>query len=87
MYRNELGAMRRYYAVLKLERIKGLDYKKFFDKKYSYKRSSIRIKGTSSKIVFEISAEDPTALRASINSLLGDIQVIEAVSKTPHRKS
>ncbi|MEM3227707.1 MAG: KEOPS complex subunit Pcc1 [Candidatus Micrarchaeaceae archaeon] len=66
--------------------IPDLDYSKFFESRYKYKRSSIVFKYKDKNAVFEISAADPTALRASINSVLRDLQVIEAVGKIPIHK-
>lgn len=46
-----------------------------------YKRSSITVASTASGASIEIRASDATALRASANSVLRDLQVIEASSK------
>ncbi len=75
--------MREYFATLALPKRKESDYSKMFERKYRYKRSVVLVKGAKrdGMLFIEVRAMDPTALRASINSLLRDIQVIEAVEK------
>ncbi len=45
-----------------------------------YKRSDITLKRSASAFIIEIRASDATALRASANSVLRDLQIFEASS-------
>lgn len=58
-----------------------VNYRKILDvkSKTTYKRSMVEIKETGKNLVIRISANDLVALRASINSILRDIQVISVI--------
>ncbi|MGC8622548.1 MAG: KEOPS complex subunit Pcc1 [Candidatus Micrarchaeia archaeon] len=64
------------------------EYQAAFEKSYKYKRSSVLMKfaGGKKEVVFKVEAKDPTALRATLNAILRDIQVIESVAKASGKK-
>lgn len=74
-------ARRRISAVVMIPRIKGLSYNGLIRQTERYKRSSISISNAGTAIKVRISADDVTALRASVNAILRDVQVIESVSR------
>jgi tRNA threonylcarbamoyladenosine modification (KEOPS) complex Pcc1 subunit len=55
-----------------------LNYSKILGKNLGHSRSAIKITESKSALTIEITAKDATALRASANSILRDLQVIEA---------
>jgi hypothetical protein len=55
-----------------------LKYKKLLNTRTKQGRSTVCIIETKENIIIEINAADATALRASTNSLLRDLQVIES---------
>ena len=57
---------------------KGLSYLKILTKNKTHSRSSVKITENGKTLNIEINAKDSTALRSSINSILRDLQVIEA---------
>jgi tRNA threonylcarbamoyladenosine modification (KEOPS) complex Pcc1 subunit len=61
-----------------LKKEQKLNYTRILTKSLRHKRSNISIKETKDKLIIKIKAEDATALRASINTLIRDLQVIEA---------
>lgn len=68
-------------AVLHLQkRGPSLNYKGLLASGRPYKRSSIDIRESDSGITFTVRASDITALRASVNSVLRDIKVVEAAA-------
>ncbi|MCL5122541.1 MAG: hypothetical protein M1279_01040 [Candidatus Marsarchaeota archaeon] len=70
-----------YSATLHISKLQGLDYSKIIDIKSKYKRSSISVKGGKSSIEFRIGAEDPVALRASVNAVMRTVEIIENAYK------
>jgi hypothetical protein len=56
----------------------GLKYSRLLSRSKRYGRSTMKVKETSSTVTIEINATDLTALRASANSVLRDLQVISA---------
>ncbi len=70
-----------YSATLHISKLQGLDYSKIIDIKSKYKRSSISVKGDKSSIEFRIGAEDPVALRASVNAVMRTVEIIENAYK------
>jgi tRNA threonylcarbamoyladenosine modification (KEOPS) complex Pcc1 subunit len=70
-----------YSATLHISKLPGLDYSKIIDIKSKYKRSSISVKGGKSSIEFRIGAEDPVALRASVNAVMRTVEIIENAYK------
>jgi Transcription factor Pcc1 len=61
-----------------LKREPKLKYTKLLSARTKQGRSTIHITQTKQSIIIEINAHDATALRASTNSLLRDLQVIES---------
>lgn len=55
-----------------------ISYTKILGKFPIQKRSTIIIKESKTTLIISIKAKDATALRASTNSILRDLQVIEA---------
>lgn len=55
-----------------------INYSKLFNGPKRHERSDMKIKSTKGRLVIEVTAKDATALRASANSILRDLQVIEA---------
>ncbi len=70
-----------YSATLHISKLQGLDYSKIIDIKSKYKRSSISVKGGKSSIEFRIGAEDPVALRASVDAVMRTVEIIENAYK------
>ena len=64
-------------AILKIAKRRGLRYKSIIGAQRSYKRSKVLIKESDSEIEIRVTALDPGALKASINSVLKDIETIE----------
>lgn len=62
-------------------------YAKIIGKPHAYKRSSISIREGPKSFYVEIQANDPVALRASMNAMMRQIQVIESVTAPDFRKS
>jgi hypothetical protein len=61
-----------------LEKEPKLKYKKLFEISPRKGRSIVTIKEMKNNLIIEIKAKDATALRATTNSLMRDLQVIEA---------
>jgi tRNA threonylcarbamoyladenosine modification (KEOPS) complex Pcc1 subunit len=57
-----------------------LKYTAILNQNNKHSRSFIKIKESANQLTIEINADDSTALRASINSVLRDLQVIEATN-------
>ncbi len=55
-------------------------YIRILDKNIKYKRGNVEIKNLDG-ILVRIKAQDPTALVASLNSVIKQLRVIESVSK------
>ena len=70
-----------YEAVITLHKSAKINYTKLIGNLRMYKRSVIEIGETPEAFSVKINAADPTALKASFNSILRDIQVIESVRK------
>lgn len=58
-----------------------VSYLKVMGAKRSYKRSSVNITETKSELRIHVAADDPTALKASINSILNEIEIVENASR------
>ncbi|MGC8680289.1 MAG: KEOPS complex subunit Pcc1 [Candidatus Micrarchaeia archaeon] len=69
-----------YNALIKVPK-SSIDYNKVLGKMHEYKRSRINISKKDTFLLFEIEADDITALRASLNMLMRDISVVNDVSK------
>ncbi|MGD0728513.1 MAG: KEOPS complex subunit Pcc1 [Candidatus Micrarchaeaceae archaeon] len=68
----------KFQLKLIINKEKALEYSKILSIKTEHKRSNIKLKEIKGTLFIEISAKDATALRASANSILRDLQVIEA---------
>lgn len=68
-----------YTATILVPKRLNLNYVRLLGKTKTYSRGSVRTSETAKQLRVFISASDPTALRASINMVLRDLQVIEAV--------
>ncbi len=55
-----------------------IKYLKILSQKGKKERSTTSLKEKGSELIIKIAAKDATALRASVNSVLRDLQVIEA---------
>jgi|GEM_PF-1162974 tRNA threonylcarbamoyladenosine modification (KEOPS) complex Pcc1 subunit len=55
-----------------------INYKRLLNNQTNHERSNTAIKEQKETLIIEITAKDLTALRASANSILRDLQVIEA---------
>jgi tRNA threonylcarbamoyladenosine modification (KEOPS) complex Pcc1 subunit len=70
----------RYVANISIEKANpSIRYTELITKNRAYKRSSIRSTENKNRVHFSISATDATALKATINSVLGELSVIESV--------
>lgn len=69
------------YLRLILKKETDLNYSKILGLGKAHKRSSTHLKELKDKLIIEIVAADLAALRASTNSILRDIQVIEATKR------
>lgn len=68
--------------TLVLEKTDRLSYSRTLGRKIRHDRSNIFLKETAGKLTITIKAKDLTALRASANSILRDMQVIEATKNS-----
>ena len=66
-----------YTCAISIPKKGRLNYKKILGDSREHKRSGIKISETPVSLKIEISAKDATAMRASMNSIMRDIQVIE----------
>ncbi len=69
------------YLKLIVGKQHGLNYTKIIGKNTTHSRSTIKMQEDKRNLTIEITAKDATALRASTNSILRDLQTIEGVSK------
>lgn len=69
-----------YEAKIIISKISKISYKKVLGDIREHKRSGLNIKETPSTLEISIKTTDITALRASINGIMRDIQVIEGAS-------
>ena len=69
-----------------LEKERGLDYSYILTNSKKYNRSTLRINNRGNSLILEITAKDTTALRASANSVLRDMQIIEATRMRKPKK-
>ncbi|MDE1832819.1 MAG: hypothetical protein KGH58_00165 [Candidatus Micrarchaeota archaeon] len=76
----------RFTATIRIIKSRGISYGRALGDMGPHERSSIRIKETPGVFQIEISARDPAALRATINSALKDLHVLESVPapEVPH---
>jgi tRNA threonylcarbamoyladenosine modification (KEOPS) complex Pcc1 subunit len=71
------------HLTIIVEKEKGLYYAKIINKQTKRSRGDVSIKENKQKLTIQINASDATALRASANSILRDLQVIEATNIKP----
>jgi tRNA threonylcarbamoyladenosine modification (KEOPS) complex Pcc1 subunit len=71
------------YAEITINKHPKINYKKVLalPSTRAYARSSTEIKEDKGRLKIVIKAEDITALRASINSIMRDLQVIAAIDR------
>ncbi len=78
--------MYNYQAIIKIRKKENIKYNQIINK-YQNQRSITRIKESSLIAFFNVRAKDITALRASINSIMRDVKVIEdSISVKFHKK-
>lgn len=69
-----------------LKKEPNLAYKPIFGKIASHSRSRVKLSETKDRLVVTISSEDTTSLRASTNTILRKLQIIEATRTKTDRK-
>ncbi len=77
----------RFESNITITKVVPASYTKIIGKPRSYKRSSISIKEGPSSFAISIKAGDASALRASMNAMMRQIQIIESVIGKDFRKS
>ncbi len=70
----------RFAAAIRVAKTKGISYRRALGGISSHERSKVRIKETAKLLQIDITAKDAAALRASLNSMLKDLHVVESVS-------
>jgi tRNA threonylcarbamoyladenosine modification (KEOPS) complex Pcc1 subunit len=70
-----------YQAKITIAKISKISYKKILGEIREHKRSGLSIKETPTTLEISIKTTDITAMRASINGIMRDIQVIEGAQK------
>jgi len=73
-----LASKNRMHLKLIIEKKPSLNYSKILGAAKKHTRSDTKLKELKGTLIIEISATDLAALRASANSILRDIQVIES---------
>ena len=68
-------------ATISIKKPSGINYTELIGKTSQYKRSTISMSEKPTALKIRIEAKDATALKASLNAILKDIQVIESVSR------
>ncbi len=69
-----------YNSVIMIPKKAGLNYKSILGATKEHKRSGMTISETRDELKITIKTDDATAMRASINAIMRDIQVIEGAS-------
>ena len=69
--------MMEHTAVLTIGKSANIDYRKILGNMREHKRSTISIKETGTALSITIKTRDITALRASVNAIMRDIQVVK----------
>jgi tRNA threonylcarbamoyladenosine modification (KEOPS) complex Pcc1 subunit len=70
-----------YEAKITIEKISKINYGKVLGDIREHKRSGMSIKETPNTLEIHIKTSDITALRASINNIIRDLQVVESAQK------
>jgi tRNA threonylcarbamoyladenosine modification (KEOPS) complex Pcc1 subunit len=73
-------ASKKYTARIVFPKATKSSYKSLLGTQREQKRSTIKITELNGTVIIEAEAADVTALRATLNALIRDIQVIEAAS-------
>lgn len=71
----------KYTSTISVSKLRGLKYSSILGIKEKYKRSTINTKEDKNSITFLISADDAVALRASMNAIMRNIEIIEKAYK------
>lgn len=66
-----------YSAEIAIAKKSNINYKKILGESKEHQRSKVKIEESKDKVTISIETEDLAALRASINAVTRDIQVIE----------
>jgi tRNA threonylcarbamoyladenosine modification (KEOPS) complex Pcc1 subunit len=69
-----------YNGIIVIPKKAGLSYKSIIGATKHYKRSGMTISETGSTLKITIKTNDAAAMRASLNAIMRDIQVIEGAS-------
>jgi tRNA threonylcarbamoyladenosine modification (KEOPS) complex Pcc1 subunit len=69
--------MMEHTAVLTIKKSANINYEKILGNSKEHKRSSMAVKETRTELKITIKTRDTTALRASVNAVMRDIQVVE----------
>ncbi len=69
-------------ASVTIQKRKGLNYTGMLVQTGKYKRSRMSVSDLGKTLKVVVTATDTTALRASLNSLLRDLQVVESVARS-----
>ena len=72
-----------YSLILTVQKKGGIDYATILGGAKKYKRSSVRFEDAGQELRITVEAGDATALRASANAILRDLQVIEGATAVP----
>ncbi len=75
------SSSRCYSAVIVVRGRHRRHYKRLLGAAMERRRSSVSVKAGPSAISIEVSASDPTALRASLTTVLRELQVIDAMER------
>lgn len=75
------GGGRSFTATITITKKASASYKMALGEIKAHERSTISIKETPSVLRIDVAARDPAALRATINSVLKDLQVADSVSR------
>ncbi len=67
-------------ATIIIQKRAKMSYKKILGEIKEHKRSGINISETDSELKITIETKDITALRASLNAIIRDVQVIEGAN-------
>lgn len=76
-----------YSAKILIKKGSDTSYKRIIGSIKEHSRSKISIKETAKELQINIETDDITALRASINTVIRDIQVIDAASMAGFHKT
>ena len=75
------GPGSRFSAVIRIRKTGGINYTKIMGKSAKYKRGTVSTSDKAGVLTVRIEASDSTALRASLNTVMRELHVIESVSR------